>query len=186
MEYIMGSYAGMYNQNNYSRRAAVKYAVAYAIKPNPLYRYFAVHGDGGGDCSSFISQCLNAGGAQMVFDPPRPWWYNTNGTALVNKHTWSLSWSVAASLYLCLKLRGTSHLMGLKGIELQNIDSLELGDVIQYENYTGSIYHSAIVTAFTYERGVKEPLISQHSFNALNISYIKPKAMKMHLMKIIV
>jgi hypothetical protein len=77
-----------------------------------------------------------------------------------------------------LKTRGTSNLDGLKGIEVQSIESLELGDIIQYENNTGAIYHSAIITAFTYERGIKEPLISQHSFNALNIAYIKPKAKK--------
>jgi hypothetical protein len=85
-----------------------------------------------------------------------------------------------------LKARGASNLNGLRGIEIQSSEALELGDIIQYENYTGAIYHSAIVTAFTYERGLREPLISQHSFNALNISYIKPKAKKMHLMKIIV
>ncbi|MDF2672138.1 MAG: methylase [Clostridiales bacterium] len=182
----MDNYTTIFHQNNYIRGAAVKYAVNYAIKPNPHYRYFAVHGDGGGDCSSFISQCLYAGGAQMIYDQLRPWWYNTNGTALINKHTWSLSWSVANSLYWCLKLRGKSSLVGLKGIEVQNIEALELGDIIQYENYSGAIYHSAIITDFTYKRGIKEPLISQHSFNALNISYIKPKAKRMHLMKIIV
>lgn len=176
----------VFYQNNYSRKDAVKYAKTYAIKPNPFYRYFAVHGDGGGDCSSFISQCLRAGGAAMVYDYPRPWWYNTNGTIIVSKHTWSLSWSVANSLYWFLKTRGTSNIKGLMGIEIQSIEGLELGDIIQYESNSGSIYHSAIVTAFTYERGMKEPLISQHTFNALNISYIKPKAQKMHLMKIIV
>lgn len=182
----MKNNSDVFYQNNYSRRAAVKYAVTYAIKPNPLYRYFDVHGDGGGDCSSFISQCLNAGGAPMVYDRPRPWWYNTNGTSIVSKHTWSLSWSVANSLYWFLKLSSTSNLKGLKGMEIQNIEELEMGDIIQYENNSGTIYHSAIITAFTYEKGVLEPLISQHSYNALNIPYIKPKAKKMHLIKIIV
>lgn len=182
----MNNYSGTFYQNNYVRKAAVKYAAAYAIKPNPAYRYFAVHGDGGGDCSSFISQCLNTGGAQMVYEGPRPWWYNTNGTSAANKHTWSLSWSVASSLYWFLKIRGTSNTTGLRALEMQSIEELELGDIIQYENHSGRIYHSAIITAFTYERGAKEPLISQHSFNAINISYVKPKAKKMHLMKIII
>lgn len=178
--------SGAFYQNNYARGAAVKYAVTYAIKPNPLYRYFASHGEGGGDCSSFVSQCLHAGGAAMVYDKSKPWWYNRNGTTIVTRHTWSFSWSVAGSLYWFLKTRGTSKANGLKGIEVKNIDELELGDIIQYENASGAIYHSAIVTAFSYERGIREPLISQHSFNALNISYIKPKAKRMHLMKIIV
>lgn len=182
----MNNYSNAFYQNNYSRRDAVKYAITYAINPNPHYRYFAVHGEGGGDCSSFISQCLHAGGAAMICDKPRPWWYNTNGSALVSKHTWSLSWSVASSLYWFLKLGGSSKENGPKGFEVQNIEELELGDIIQYENSSRVVYHSAIITAFTYERGAKEPLISQHSYNALNISYIKPKAKKMHLMKIII
>lgn len=182
----MANYSGVFYQNNYSRSAAVKYAVSYAVKPNPLYRYFAVHRDGGGDCSNFVSQCLNAGGAPMVYGKFLPWWYSTNGTYIPSKHTWSLSWSVANSLYWFLRSRGTSNSKGLRGIEIQNIEGLEPGDIIQYENSSGTIYHSAIVTAFTYEKGIREPLISQHSFNALNISYIKPKAKKMHLMKIIV
>ncbi len=172
-------------QNNYARVAAVKYAITYALKPNPLYRYFAAHGEGGGDCSSFVSQCLYAGGAAMIYDKTRPWWYSTNGTPLTSRHTWSISWSVAGSLYWLLKTRGTARITGLRAIEVNNIDELELGDIIQYENAQGGIYHSAIITAFTHEKGTREPLISQHSFNALNISYIKPKAKKMHLMKIV-
>lgn len=182
----MDNYINSYYQNNYFRKAAVKYAVTYAVNPNPAYRYFASHGDGGGDCSSFVSQCLYAGGAPMANTGPKPWWYNTNGSTMINRHTWSFSWSVANSLYLCLKGRGNTNQKGLKGIEVPSIETLELGDVIQYENHTGAIYHSAIITAFTHERGQRIPLISQHSFNALNISYIKPKAKKMHLIKIVV
>lgn len=172
-------------QNSYARYAAVKYALTYALKPNPLYRYFAAHGDGGGDCSSFVSQCLHAGGAAMIYDKARPWWYSTNGTTLTGRHTWTISWSVANSLYWFLKTRSSLNMKGLRAIEVNNIDELELGDIIQYENAQRAVYHSAIITAFNYERGVREPLISQHSFNALNISHVKPKAKKMHLMKII-
>lgn len=182
----MYNHSNIFYENKYKREAAVKYALAYALKPNPSYRFFSSHGDGGGDCSSFVSQCLYAGGAPMVYTNSRPWWYSTNGTAIVTKHTWSISWSVANSLYWFLKVRGKSSVNGLKGIEVENIEELEMGDIIQYEDNSGKIYHSAIVTAFTHEKGKKEPLISQHSFNALNISYIKPKAKKIHLMKIIV
>jgi hypothetical protein len=175
----------IFKQNSYYRSAAVIYALRFALTPNPQFRYFAFHGDGGGDCSNFISQCLRAGGAPMIYNSPRPWWYD-NSSPNLNKHSWSLSWSVANSLNLCLKSRGKSMLPGLKGFEVYDTEMLDFGDIIQYENQNGEIYHSAIITAFTNERGSKFPLITQHTFDARNISYIKPKASKTHLMKIVI
>jgi hypothetical protein len=169
----------------YSRDAAVSYALKYALNPNPQYKYFATHNDGGGDCSNFVSQCLSAGGAPMSYDSPNPWWYK-NTTSNSSRDSWSISWSVANSLYWCLKTRGKLNISGLKGIEISDMDMLEPGDVIQYENFNGIIYHSAIITAFTYEKGSKFPLISQHSFDAKNISYVKPKAKKTHFIKIMI
>lgn len=171
---------------SYSRENAVRYAVAHALEPNPAYRYFAVHGDGGGDCSNFVSQCLLYGGAPMDYRSQRPWWYNSKGTKNSNGDTWSVSWTVAHSLYWCLKIRGEMGLPGLKGIEVSDISILERGDVIQYENKNKVVYHSAIITALGYEWGMKVPFISQHSFDGLNISHIKPTAARMHFMKIVI
>ena len=176
----------MMRQNRYSRLNAVNYALTYAINPNPLYRFFPEIGDGGGDCSNFISQCLYAGGAPFDYGSNAPWWYNKKGTLNVNDDTWSVSWAVAHSLYWTLKIRGDKNLNGVKGIEVTNINMLELGDIIQYENYRGIIYHSAIITSFDYAGQNKLPRITQHTFNAANISYIKPAAKKMHFMKIII
>jgi vacuolar-type H+-ATPase catalytic subunit A/Vma1 len=173
-------------QNFYSRENAVSYARRFAMNPNPEYRYFASWGDGGGDCSNFVSQCLRAGGARMSYAQPAAWWYNNSGSLSKKQHSWSISWSVAHSLYWCLRERGKKNLAGLRGIEVRYIEMLERGDVIQYEDNRGIIYHSAIITDFTINRGIKEPLISQHSFNAVDIYYVKEKARKMHFMKVIV
>jgi cell wall-associated NlpC family hydrolase len=172
--------------NKYSRDDAVRYAVRYALTPNTFYRYLPGRGDGGGDCSNFVSQCLKAGGAHMEYSLPRPWWYKGNGTQDTRGDTWSVSWAVAHSLYWCLKVRYKLNLTGLKGMEVSDLNLLERGDIIQYENNREVIYHSAIITGFIYQGGKKVPLISQHSFDALNISYIKPAAKKMHFIKIIV
>jgi cell wall-associated NlpC family hydrolase len=172
--------SNLFRANNYNRQNAVTYAIKYALNPNTGYKFLASHGDGGGDCSNFISQCLHAGGAPMSFDTSRPWWYKS----IRNNDTWSVSWTVAHSLYWCLKVRGNNNIIGLKGIEVFDMDTLELGDIIQYENSREIIYHSAIITNFTYEKGLRVPLISQHSFNALNISYVKPAAKRTHFMKI--
>lgn len=166
-------------KNYYSGTDAASYALKFALQPNKRYRYFKSAGEGGGDCSNFVSQCLLAGGAPMDLKPPHPWWYMGSGGL---KDRWSLSWAVAHSLYWCLKLRGAKNLPGLKGIEVENIAQLNIGDIIQYENSKGIIYHSAIITSIGYEG----PRISQHSYDAVNISPIKPAAKKLHLMKIIV
>ena len=175
-------YGNLYRVNNYNRQNAVRYALTYALNPNPSYRYLAVHGDGGGDCTNFMSQCLKAGGAPFSYNK-QPWWYRKNASN-INKDTWSVSWAVAHSLYWMLKIRGQNKAAGLSAMEVQDIDDLELGDLIQYEDYKGLIYHSAMVTAFTYDKGEKVPLISQHTYDARNTTYIKEKAKKMHFMKI--
>lgn len=172
-----------YRLNNYNRESAVQYALTYALDPNPNFRYFPVHGDGGGDCSNFISQCLKAGGAPFAYGKD-PWWYNRNNTSNTNAHTWSISWAVAHSLYWTLKIRGQNNMKGLRSREVESIDMLDLGDIIQYENFNGMIYHSAMITAFTEQDGNRLPLISQHTYNAKNIPYVKPAARKAHFMKI--
>lgn len=167
-----------FENNSYKREDAVRYALEYGLNPNPSYMYFDIHGDGGGDCSNFISQCLRAGGAPLDYNGHWSWWYKAGGKS----HSWSVTWAVAHSLYWCLNSRRRLKLKGLNAIELESIDMLDIGDIIQYEDVSGKIYHSAIITSFN----GKDPLITQHSFNAVNISFIKPKAAKMHFMKIIV
>lgn len=182
----MNLYNNYFRQNRYNRQDAVRYAYTYGFNPNPQYRYFFEYGDGGGDCSNFISQCLKAGGAPMDYNGEWAWWYNNKGTTNVNDDTWSITWAVAHSLYWCLKSRGQLNLPGLKAIEVSDLSMLELGDLIQYENNDGVIYHSTIITAFTNSNDRRIPMVSQHTYNAVNTSYIKPAAKKMHYMKIIV
>lgn len=170
----------------YDRNTAVLYALKYGLNPNPSYKYMKPFETVGGDCSNFISQCLKAGGAPMAFGTLKPWWYERKGTNNVSDDTWSLSWTVANSLYLCLKVRYEKKIWGLSGMEVDDINMLEEGDIIQYENSKGVIYHSAIITSFQAIPGGRAPLITQHSYDAVNITYIKPKASRMHLMKIIV
>lgn len=157
--------------NSYSRISAVQYALTYALSPNPEYKYMPASDPIGNDCTNFVSQCIHAGGAPMSKNSI-PWWYE-NGK-------YSFSWTVANSFYLCLKERARLNTTGLKGIEVYDLAMLELGDLIFYEDSSGKIYHSAIVTSFYF--GV--PLISQHSIDARNIYYLKAKAVKMYFMKI--
>ena len=170
------------SQSIYSGEKAAEYALRYALVPNPSYQYFSSHGDGGGDCTNFISQCLHAGGAAMAFGTSSPWWYNNMGTSQTDDDKHSISWAVANSLYWALRTRCGEKIPGIKAQEVDDLGLLRIGDIIQYENIGGAIYHSAIITSFWF--GL--PLITQHTYNAANISYIKSAAYKMHFMKIIV
>lgn len=149
--------------SGYSREAAVQYARTYALNPNPNYRYFKEINNTSGDCANFLSQCLRAGGGPMVYSNNQ-WWYSKNGNGVSND-TWSVSWAVAHSLYWFLKINEEKNLPALKGREVGSPSLLEPGDVVFFENWSGVIYHSAMVTAM--RNGM--PLISHHTFEALNI-----------------
>lgn len=170
-----------YRQNLYNRNKAVDYAKKYALSPNPSFKYFADYETYGGDCTNFISQCLFAGGAPMSYGTEYAWWYKKSNSINTQNDTWSISWAVAHSLFWALKVNKERNYKGPKGLEVNSVNELELGDIISYENDEGVIYHTAIITSF----GSSGPLISQHTFDALNIPYLKTwKAKRMHFMKI--
>lgn len=151
----------------YDRDAAVQYALAYALNPNPSYVYFE-----GNDCTNFISQCLRAGGAKNDFNNTHPWWYNSGQT--------SICWAVAASLFWYIRTRSDRNLFGIKAqtFYINDYDTyaskiegrVVLGDLIQYRNTKGIIQHSTIITAFD-KKG--EPLVSQHTRNGKNLTWRK-------------
>lgn len=174
-----------FRQNAYDRENAVNYATKYALTPNSEYRYFPLINDNSGDCANFISQCLKAGGAQMSHNPESMWCYDNHGTINVKDDTWSVSWAVAHSLYWYLKINKSTYTGGIMGFEVNDLNKLELGDVVFYENYKNIIFHSAIITSFINVNGITQPLISQHSYERLNIGYEKSYPYKrVHFLKI--
>lgn len=154
----------------YNRKGAVEYAIRYGKHPNPDYIYYQ-----GDDCTNFISQCLQAGGAKNHYHPTHPWWYQNGKT--------SICWAVAASLYWYIRTMTKENRFGIKaktvsikGDGLYNssiANLLEIGDVIQYRNNQNRIQHSTIITGFSNSVGIKEALVSQHTFEAVNIPWRK-------------
>ena len=164
--------------NRYNREVAVSYAIKYALVPNREYKYYTAIGEGGGDCTNFISQCLKAGGAPMDYNNLRPWWYDMKGGKA------SICWAVAHSLYWYLKTSRNNN--RIKGREVDDIRELEMGDLIFYENHNNVIFHSTIITSFVEVYGNREPRISQHTSNQLNVTYKKNyDYKKAHFIKII-
>jgi cell wall-associated NlpC family hydrolase len=175
------NYTYQFRVNKYLRETAVKYALTYALKPNPNYRYLPLINDTSGDCANFLSQCLRAGGAPMSYMSGHAWWYNNQGTPNTKDDTWSISWTVAHSLYWYLKINQANNYNGVKALEVQSPSQLELGDLIFFEDNKGLIFHSAIVTGFSDSL----PLVSHHSYEALNIPYRSSwPAIKYHYLKI--
>ncbi|MGH4140014.1 amidase domain-containing protein [Clostridium sp.] len=164
----MESIMDLFRINQYSRINAVNYAKTFALHPNPSFRYFPlINNETSGDCANFVSQCLLAGGAPMTYDGSHAWWYNKANTLSTKDDTWSVTWTVAHSLYWTLKVNQQAKSRGIKGLEIDDVHLLELGDLIFFEGDNGNIFHSMIVTGFI----GSQPLVSHHSFGALNIYY---------------
>lgn len=155
---------------NYNREVAVNYAFKYGMNPNKDYPYYE-----GNDCTNFVSQCFQAGGCKNHFHSTHPWW-------CVNYET-SICWSVASSLYWYIRVCTKENEFGIKAITKtisgdskytkEISDLIQLGDIIQYVNYEDRIQHSTIITDFKFVNGIKQPLVSQHTFQAINITWRK-------------
>ncbi|MBK1811856.1 amidase domain-containing protein [Clostridium sp. YIM B02505] len=155
----------------YNNIAAVSYASEYALSPNNKFIYMKPYGKIGGDCASFLSQCLLAGGSRMQYSN-LPWFYQSISSSPYYKC--SINWSVASSLYWFLINNSTKNNYGPKGRLLKNISELTLGDLIFFQNSSQKIFHGSIVTSFD---GDGTPLISQHTYNGLNV-HIKSEYFK--------
>ncbi|SFF06023.1 amidase domain-containing protein [Alteribacillus iranensis] len=132
----------------YDRRKAVQYAERWWNDYNPSYRRFT------NNCTNFVSQCLQAGGAPMTGMPNREkgWWYQGD--------SWSYSWAVAHSFRWFLS--SANH--AFSAAEVERATDLREGDVICYDfNGNGRWQHSTIVTSFD---GNKEPLVNAQTSNS--------------------
>ena len=67
----------------YNRPEAISYAKKWAFKRNPNYYNFDTVG---GDCTSFVSQCIYAGSKVMNYQKDIGWYY-------INGNNKSPSWS---------------------------------------------------------------------------------------------
>jgi len=139
--------------SRYNREKVVQYADRWWNSYNPRFRAFEV------DCTSYVSQCLLAGGAPMthVGNRGKGWWYKGSGARTDN---WSYSWAVAHSLRWYLQNSKT----GLRAIDVSSPKQLTIGDVICYDfDGDGHWQHNTIVTAID-ANGM--PLVNAHTNNS--------------------
>ena len=153
------------NTKSYNRNAAVNYARKWALSRNPRYYNFDPVG---GDCTSFVSQCLYAGSLKMNYNHENGWFYN-------NGYDKSPSWSGVEYLYKFL-INNKSY--GPRGKDVTQ-DEIQAGDIAQLSFSGNKFEHSLFildptflsVAAHTYD--VLGKKISEYNFAKVRFIHIE-------------
>ena len=138
----------------YDRISAVAYAKKWALLRNPKYYNFDPVG---GDCTSFISQCLFAGSKVMNYTPIKGWYYRSGFDK-------SPSWSGVQFLY--------NFLVNNKGIgprgSLVSQRNVEIGDIAQLSFDGITFEHSLFIIDIQDASDLSKIYIATHTYDALN------------------
>ena len=142
----------------YNRERAVEYARRWALSRNPLFLDFTGRG---GDCTSFVSQCVFAGCGVMNYTETFGWYYITSSDR-------APAWAgvdeffdfITGAPQFVSQNGGT----GPRGFNVTDAESIEIGDVIQLQNDRGDYYHSLIISEITDD----DILVCAHSDDALD------------------
>ena len=122
----------------YDRASAIAYAKKWALSRNPRYYNFDPVG---GDCTSFISQCLYAGSKKMNYNLENGWYYN-NGY-----------------------IKNKSY--GPRGVEVPQ-NKIEIGDIAQLSFSGNKFEHSLFIIDIKNINDLNKILIATHTYDALN------------------
>ena len=127
----------------YNRRRAVEYARRWALSRNPLFIDFTGQG---GNCTNFVSQCIFAGAPIMNYTETFGWYY-------ISPENRAPAWSGVDELYAFLTGAPdfSSQNMGYGPFarDARQAGTIDIGDVIQLANDSGSFYHTLIISDFT-------------------------------------
>ncbi len=138
----------------YSRQKVYEYAKKWAFSRNPQYYNFD---SVGGDCTSFVSQCIYAGANVMNYSKQNGWYY-------INGNNKSPSWSGVEFLYNFLT---TNKLQGPYGMEV-NQNQIEIGDIAQLSFDGKKFAHSLIIVKIENKLDLDKIYISSHTFDSFN------------------
>lgn len=138
----------------YQREKAVEYAKKWAFLRNPNYYNFD---SVGGDCTSFISQCIYAGSGIMNYSKQNGWYY-------INGYNKSPSWSGVKFLYQFLT---TNKGIGPFG-KLSSKEEIEIGDIAQLSFDGINFAHSLIITSINNNFDLDNIKIASHTLDNFN------------------
>lgn len=138
-------------EKTYERQRALEYAKKWAYKRNPKYYNFDPVG---GDCTSFISQCLYEGSKIMN--------YNKNGWYYRNGNDKSPAWSGVEYLK---KFLTQNKGVGPYGEEV-DIEFIEKGDIAQLSFDGNTFAHSLLIIGIDKNHNINNTLIATHTQDA--------------------
>lgn len=126
-----------------NRSAAQTYALNHVYNPSSNYPDYSNYG---GDCTNFVSQCLEAGGWTKVNDGNRYSsysWFHPVGSTMPSESLRSASWTSASYLYNFLNANSDRAVPAS-----YPLSSYEIGDVVQLysTSYSPAWHHSMIIT----------------------------------------
>ena len=149
---------------SYNRNSAINYARKWALGRNPQYYNFDPVG---GDCTSFVSQCLFAGSQKMNYNLEKGWFYN-------NGYDKSPSWSGVEFLY---KFLTQNKSYGPRGKEVSQ-NEIQAGDIAQLSFWGNKFEHSlfildpSIVSVAAHTYDVLDKKISEYNFSKIRFIHI--------------
>lgn len=138
----------------YDRISAVAYAKKWALSRNPKYYNFDPVG---GDCTSFVSQCLFAGSNVMNYTPIKGWYYRSGFDK-------SPSWSGVEFLYNFLVQNNGA---GPRG-KLVSQNDLQIGDIAQLSFNGLTFEHSLFIIDIQNILNLNKIYIATHTYDTLH------------------
>lgn len=142
----------------YNRERAVEYARRWALSRNPLFIDFTGRG---GDCTSFVSQCIFAGTGVMNYTETFGWYY-------ISPQNRAPAWSGVDEFFAFItgapEFVAANGGTGPRGSDVTDASQIEIGDVIQLQNDRGEFYHSLLISEITDD----DILICAHSDDSLD------------------
>ena len=137
----------------YDRQKALEYSNKWALGRNDKYYDFTYIG---GDCTSFVSQCIYAGCGEMNYTPVTGWYYKTASDR-------TPSWTGVQYLYQFLV---TNRGRGPSAEEIP-LYKAEIGDIIQLGD--GDVFYHSLFIAQAGDKP-SDVLINAHTID----SYLRP------------
>ncbi len=136
----------------YDRQKVVQYAKKWAFLRNPKYYNFDSLG---GDCTSFVSQCLYAGSAVMNYAKDIGWYY-------INGNNKSPSWTGVEFLY---KFLINNKRVGPYGKEIKQHE-VKLGDIAQLSFDGQKFGHTLLIVKIDNPFTLAGIKIASHTFDS--------------------
>lgn len=138
----------------YDRQRVLEYAKKWAYDRNPKYYNFD---NVGGDCTSFISQCIYEGAKTMNYSKEKGWYY-------INGNNKSPSWSGVEFLYNFLT---NNKSVGPYGEQIEQ-HKIQIGDIAQLSFNGNKFEHTLLIVNIENKANLNKIYIATHTFDSYN------------------